>query len=59
MRTLILAGHADRIVLPRLSVQFKQYIPQAEFVMFEKSGHNPYIEETEKMFEILRSFLAK
>ena len=59
MPTLILAGRFDRVALPRFSIQFKQYAPQAEFVMFEKSGHNPCIEEPAKMFQVVRRFLSK
>jgi proline iminopeptidase len=59
MPTLILAGRFDRVTLPRFSIQFKQYAPQAEFVMFEKSGHNPYVEEPAKMFEVVRRFLSR
>jgi proline iminopeptidase len=59
MSTLILAGRFDRVALPRFSIQFKQYAPQAEFVMFEKSGHNPYVEEPAKMFEVVRRFLSR
>lgn len=59
MPTLILAGRYDRICLPRFSLQFKKYAPQAEFVIFEKSGHEPFREETEKMMKILRNFLNK
>jgi Predicted hydrolases or acyltransferases (alpha/beta hydrolase superfamily) len=59
MPTLILAGRYDRVSQPRFAVQFKRYAPQAQFVMFEKSGHYPFIEETAKMMGILRKFLSK
>jgi len=59
MPTLILAGRYDRVSLPRFSLQFKQYAPQAQFVMFEKSGHNPFVEENEKTMEVLKEFLSK
>ena len=59
MPTLILTGRYDRVSLPRFAVQFKRYAPQAKFVMFEKSGHNPFIEETAKTMEVLREFLGK
>jgi proline iminopeptidase len=59
MPVLILAGRFDRVVFPRLAIQFKQYAPQVEFVMFEKSGHLPFIEEPNMTFEILRKFLSK
>ncbi len=59
MPILILAGRFDRVALPRFSIEFKDFAPQAEFVMFEQSGHYPYIEESSKMFEIVRSFLSE
>jgi pimeloyl-ACP methyl ester carboxylesterase len=42
---LVVAGRHGGIVLPRLSSQFKKYAPQAKFVMFERSGHYPFIED--------------
>jgi pimeloyl-ACP methyl ester carboxylesterase len=45
--TLVLAGWFDRIGIPRCSVQFKTFTPQAQFVMFEKSGHLSFLEEPE------------
>lgn len=57
MPILITAGRYDRISDPRFAVKYKMYAPQAEFVMFEKSGHNPYVEENEKFFNILNDFL--
>ncbi len=37
--------------------KYKEYCPQAKFVMFEKSGHNPQVEEPEKLFPLIESFL--
>lgn len=59
MPTLILAGRFDRVLFPRFSLQFQRYAPQAQFVMFEKSGHFPFIEVPEQMFRVLREFLQK
>ena len=58
MPVLIIEGRYDRVAIPKWSVKFKEYAPQAEFVMFEKSGHAPYIEETEKFFNLLNEFLS-
>jgi proline iminopeptidase len=58
MPVLIIAGRYDRVCIPRFSVKFKEYAPQAEFVMFEKSGHYPFIEEHEKFIEVVSRFLA-
>jgi proline iminopeptidase len=57
MPVLILAGRYDRVAVPWMMVQYKQYCPQAKFFMFEKSGHNPHVEEPQKTFGIIRSFL--
>lgn len=57
MPVLVLAGRYDRISDPSFAVKYKKYIPEAKFVMFEKSGHNPYLEEQEKYFKVLNEFL--
>jgi proline iminopeptidase len=59
MPVLIIAGRFDRITIPRYSIRYKQYAPQADFVMFEKSGHYPYIEEAGSCFSAVREFLMK
>ncbi|MBK8954732.1 MAG: alpha/beta fold hydrolase [Saprospiraceae bacterium] len=57
MPVLILAGRFDRVAVPWLMVQYKTYCPQAAFYLFEKSGHNTFVEEPEKTFSIIRNFL--
>jgi proline iminopeptidase len=42
-----------------MMVEYKIYCPQAEFVMFEESGHNPQVEEPTKLFASIRNFLKK
>jgi proline iminopeptidase len=59
MPVLILAGRYDRVAVPWMMVQYKQFCPQAAFHMFEKSGHNPFVEEPQKTFSIIRAFLNK
>lgn len=59
MPVLILAGRYDRVAVPYMQVQYKQYCPQAQFVMFERSGHNPQVEEKEKLYKVLIDFLKK
>jgi len=58
MPILIVAGRYDRISRPNEALLFKQYAPQAKFVMFEKSGHLPFMEENEKFIEVLTCFLG-
>lgn len=57
MPVLIVAGRYDRVAVPKYQVMYKTFCPQAKFVMFEKSGHNPQVEEPEKEFPIIREFL--
>ena len=59
MPILILAGRYDRVAVPRMQVQYKKFCPQAQFVMFEKSGHNPQVEEPGREFPIIAEFLRK
>jgi proline iminopeptidase len=59
MPVLIVTGRYDRVAVPWMAIKFKDYCPQAQFVMFEKSGHNPQIEEPEKEFKIINDFLGK
>ena len=59
MPVLIVAGRYDRVAVPAQMMKYKEYCPQATFVMFEHSGHNPQVEEPEKEFKIIREFLEK
>ena len=54
--TLIVAGRYDGVSTPEYNVQYKVYMPQAQFEMFEKSGHNPYLEEPDKFYEMMDKF---
>ena len=58
MPVLIYGGRYDRVAVPNMMVKFKEYCPQAKFVMFEYSGHNPQVEEPHKLFELLNQFLS-
>jgi len=57
MPVLVVAGRYDRVSVPKFAVLYKKYCPQAKFVMFELSGHDPMDEEQEKDFKIIRRFL--
>ena len=59
MPVLIYAGRYDRVAVPWMMVKYKEYCPQAKFVMFEYSGHNPQVEEPQKLFTLLNEFLGK
>lgn len=56
-KTLIVAGRYDGVSTPEFAVQYKRFMPQAQFVMFEQSGHNPYLEEPEKFYSIFEAFM--
>lgn len=54
--TLIIAGRYDGVSTPEYAIQYKDFMPQAKFVMFEESGHNPYLEEPEKFYRLFEDF---
>jgi proline iminopeptidase len=56
---LVIAGRFDRILSPRCARQFKQFAPRAELVIFEKSGHLPFVEEPAATFKLLNAFLTR
>ena len=58
MPVLVLAGRFDRILSPLYTQQFNQYAPNTKFVMFEKSGHLPFVEEPAETFKTLNAFLS-
>ncbi|MDZ7612755.1 MAG: alpha/beta hydrolase [Flavobacteriaceae bacterium] len=53
---LIAAGRYDGVSTPEYAMQYKHFMPQAQFIMFEQSGHNPYLEEPEKFLRPLKIF---
>jgi proline iminopeptidase len=59
MPILIIAGRYPAVAVPQMQVKYKQYCHQAQFILFEKSGHNPEVEEQTKDFKILKEFLLK
>jgi proline iminopeptidase len=59
MPVLIMAGRFDRVGVPKFEIQYKRFCPQAKFVMFERSGHNPQKEEPAKLHAIVKEFMGK
>jgi proline iminopeptidase len=57
MPVLIYGGRYDRVAVPSMMVKYKEYCPQAQFILFEKSGHNPQVEEPAKLFPVIEKFL--
>ncbi len=58
MPILIIGGRYDRVAVPSQMIKYREYCPQAEFKMFEKSGHNPQVEEPAEEFKLIRLFLG-
>ena len=56
-QTLITAGRYDGVSTPEFNIQYKTFMPQAQFVMFEASGHNPYLEEPDKFYMLFEEFM--
>lgn len=56
-KTLVIAGRYDGVSTPEWAVQYKTYMPQAQFEMFEKSAHNPYLEEPVKFYTLFETFM--
>jgi len=56
---LVVAGRYDRVSMPSYAAEFKTLIPGARLVIFEKSGHFPYIEEPDETLDVLRDFLRR
>ena len=59
MPILIFGGRYDRVAVPWMMVKNKMYCPQAKYVMFEYSGHQPQAEEPEATIDLIREFLSK
>lgn len=59
MPLLVLAGRYDRALYPRYQMEFKQYAPQAEMIMLEKSGNFAHLEEPETLLTLLRKFMMR
>lgn len=57
-KTLVIAGRYDGVSTPEFAVQYKTFMPKVKFVMFEKSAHNPYLEEPEKFYNLFEDFMG-
>lgn len=56
--TLIMAGRYDGVSTPEFNIQYKTFMPQAKFIMFEQSAHNPYLEEPKKFYNTFEKFMG-
>jgi proline iminopeptidase len=57
--TLILVGRDDFICPPTQAVIMRDGIPNSELVIFEQSGHVPYLEEPDAFFAAIRDWLRR
>lgn len=57
--TLILAGRHDWVTPPTQAKQIAAGIPHAELVVFEESGHMPFIEEQQRFLDVVEGFLGR
>jgi proline iminopeptidase len=56
--TLILVGRHDWVTPPSQAERIKQAIPHADVVMFEESGHYPFIEEHHRFIQSVNAWLS-
>lgn len=54
---LVMVGRRDGVVLPRLARHFATAVPKTQFLIFEKSGHYPFMEETGACMAAIDRFL--
>jgi proline iminopeptidase len=59
VKTLILAGRHDPEASLKCSAELQEGIPNSNLVVFEESGHFPYIEGTDLFTQTLTTFLKK
>ena len=57
--TLVLVGRDDFICPPSQAKIMHERIPNSELVVFEQSGHFPYIEEPQAFFDAVRGWLKR
>jgi proline iminopeptidase len=56
--TLVLGGRHDVFTAWPQAHRIASRIPGAEVVVFEESGHFPWIEEPDRFFAVVRDWLA-
>jgi pimeloyl-ACP methyl ester carboxylesterase len=58
MPVLVVAGAHDRVLLVPSRRQLASMLPRGQLLLFEESGHFPWLEEAPKFFPKVREFLA-
>jgi len=54
---LVLAGRHDRTCSVEAAEAITRAVPGSELVIFERSGHAPFVEEQERYIAAVRNFL--
>ncbi|MFC5473076.1 alpha/beta fold hydrolase [Paraherbaspirillum soli] len=56
--TLVCVGRYDRVGTPKIAGEIKAALPasSSKLVVFERSGHRPWVEETDAYFNLLKDF---
>jgi pimeloyl-ACP methyl ester carboxylesterase len=57
--TLLIWGKEDKLIPFEYSQQFVSAISNCEFIPMEGCGHSPYVEDPEKLSELVIKFLSK
>jgi proline iminopeptidase len=57
--TLILVGRDDFVTPPSQAMIMSDSIPNSEVIIFERSGHHPYVEEPGAFFATVRTWLSR
>ena len=59
--TLAITGRRDRVTTPSVAHAIVEALPRApsRLVVFERSAHRPWVEETDAYFELVEEFLAR
>jgi proline iminopeptidase len=55
---LVLCGRHDPQFPPACSLELIEHIPSSRLVMFERSGHYPYVEEPDRFWPAVAAFFA-
>ncbi|MGI0065802.1 MAG: alpha/beta fold hydrolase [Nitrosotalea sp.] len=57
--TLVIWGNDDKLIPFEYSQQFVSFIKNCEFTPMEGCGHSPYVEDPEKLSDIIIKFFSK
>ena len=58
-KVLILTGDQDNLINPRHSVNLKKHIPEAEYVVFEGTGHVVHAQRKKRFNALLERIVSE